>query len=306
MPSEMFYIVLGGLVVTSLGIGFSMTSNVYSPPEIMAAGSYSILGGTVLLLIVIGAAFFDIKSRVEDWHIENRYDNLGKKRRKIELKEREAEIRQKEKEFREQEKQNSKPKTTEIIPDKITMDEITVDETIPDKITSDGIFPDKITLDKITIDETIPDKITSQPETKDKPILETGHAVDPKLQNYEPIQESEITDKQYGNLITEDISLKIMWTLLKIPGHTFDNRNKLRLHIEKEDIKKTTYGDIFDELVKLNLINKVGKEDYANKKQSKWVVELSDLGIRLITVARKEKITTWGKFSERFKNELAT
>jgi len=41
--------------------------------------------------------------------------------------------------------------------------------------------------------------------------------------------------------------------------------------------------------VKLNLINKVGKEDYANMKQSKWVVELSNFGIQLITIAKKKR-----------------
>jgi hypothetical protein len=78
-------------------------------------------------------------------------------------------------------------------------------------------------------------------------------------------------DEKYEGFIVGDISLKIMWTLLKIPGHAFENRNKG--YTLKE---KTSYGDVFDELAKLNLINKVGKEDYANMKQSKWVVELSN------------------------------
>jgi len=71
---------------------------------------------------------------------------------------------------------------------------------------------------------------------------------------------------------------------LKIPGHAFENRNKG--YTLKE---KTSYGDVFDELAKLNLINKVGKEDYANMKQSKWVVELSNFGIQLITIAKKKR-----------------
>ena len=251
MPSDTFYIPLGVIGFPLLMTGVVISTSYIQETAESPIGSWLMLFGAMMLLVLAGGAFIDLRKRYRDWRIEERQEELARKKREMKLEEKEQQFQK--------EKSSKKTKTSSSTDDS---------ESKLGKIFGDGF------------DET---------ETKpDEPIFGTAKPIPDSLKQGEETteekKESTLDNEVYRKAIDDSLSLKSLWVIHKEPD-TYRNISELYDSFNEDVHRKPDLYEIFkkEEFQKLigNLEDRKKTEGFC----------LSSLGERLIEQAKKERFS---------------
>lgn len=190
------------------------------------------------------------------------------------------------------------------------------------------ISPHAVTEHEIR--EALPKRTAPLTPQTDEPILQTGMQVSsefkqdkkeadeviwpisPETKNsveyVKDIQAEKIeqpyTDDDYKKAIADSLEIKTLWALLHEPAKRSESRHKLYRSFNEEFDRRKQHEKACDTLAELKLITKGNLRYSHHGKNEYYNPILSDLGERLIREARRQKITTWKEFTEKFAGEF--
>ncbi|NIP61293.1 MAG: hypothetical protein GWN01_10330 [Nitrosopumilaceae archaeon] len=152
----------------------------------------------------------------------------------------------------------------------------------------------------------VPKDLVPEEPTLEKTITEETNETETKEETIPYQEDSTYTDKDYQFGISLSKPMICLWLLYKEPSHSFTNKNQLikaAAEIEKTKTisNRKPYYDSIKLLEKKGMVEleKIQYDSGEHYKETGKVL-LTKKGLDLIQKARKDKVTSWNQFIEKY------
>lgn len=309
MPSDSFYITLGVVGLPIVITGFAMSEN-SSDPGMRTAGSFMILGGIVLLLVLGGGGVFDLYKRFRGWRLEEREENLYYKEKEREVKRQEEELKRQRRQAKEEERRRTENEKAR----RRAEEERRAQESARAERTQ---YKERKTSRNKPPREEVSGFGSEKKEHTEGSWFGTGDNVPEDLkkkkaeeETYSQADQNELekesqSEKDYKYQISLDKHLLLLWTLYRTNEHEFDSRNKLIIETKGDINNRTPWYRAIEDLERKDLIKRIN-ENQRTGKDKEWGERITDLGLSLIKKARYDQVTKWDDFQKQYNEFLRT